>query len=290
MSSGGLLMLAGFVAIAFVFGLLIGSFLNVVIHRLPLGQSISLPASHCPSCDTPIAPWDNIPLLSFAILGGECRHCDATISWRYPAVELLTGCVFAAIAYRFGVVAWTPIWMAFAAALIAAAMIDIDHQIIPDEISLGGLFVGLAIVPFALVQVGSTPAEAIRHAGMGALIGSGSLWLVGFLHARLAVATGRTFEHWPGEGESVPGPRSLDYWTWFPGLGFGDVKLLAMIGAFLGPFGVLLTIALASGVGLAIGVGWALATRTFASPFGFAPALAAGALIALFSQAALNPF
>jgi leader peptidase (prepilin peptidase)/N-methyltransferase len=280
-------MLAWFLAMAFVFGLIVGSFLNVVIHRLPREESIVKPASRCPGCETPIKPWDNIPVLSYVILGGQCRHCDAYISWRYPAVELLTGCVFAAIAYRFGLSAWTPIWMAFSAALIAAAMIDIDHQIIPDEISLGGLLAGLAIVPFALVQVGAGPAEAIRHAAFGALIGGGSLWLVGFVHARVAVATGRTFEHWPGPGEPVPEPSSLDYWTWFPGLGFGDVKLLAMIGAFLGPFGVLLTIALASLAGLAIGIGWALATRTFASPFGFAPAIAAGALIALLTPESL---
>jgi leader peptidase (prepilin peptidase)/N-methyltransferase len=283
MTSGGLFMLAWFLAAAFVFGLMIGSFLNVVIHRLPHGESIVSPPSHCPGCRTPIAPWDNIPLLSFAILGGQCRHCDARIAWRYPAVELLTGCVFVALAYRFGITPWTPIWMLFSAALIAAAMIDIDHQIIPDEISLGGLLAGLAIVPFALVQVGASPFDAIRHAALGALVGSGSLWLVGFAHARISVASGRHFEHWPGEGEEVPEPRSLDYWTWFPGLGFGDVKLLAMIGAFLGPFGVLLSIALASLAGLAIGLGWALATRSFTSPFGFAPAIAAGALIALFT-------
>jgi len=283
-------MIAAFVAMVFVLGLVVGSFLNVVIHRLPLGESIVSPASHCPGCDRPIAPWDNIPLLSFAILGGQCRHCDSRISWRYPAVELLTGCLFAAIAFKFGLSWWTPIWLAFAAALVAAAVIDIDHQIIPDEISLGGLLVGLTVVPFALVQMGASPGDAILHAGLGALVGGGALWLVGFLHARISVMTGREFEHWPGEGEDVPVPSSLDYWTWFPGLGFGDVKLLAMIGVFLGPLGVLMTITLASIAGLAIGCGWALATRSFASPFGFAPAIAAGALIALLAPQSFSPF
>ena len=283
-------MVTWFLVAMFVFGLLIGSFLNVVIHRLPVGESIVFPRSHCPGCKTPIANRDNVPLLSFVILRGQCRHCPARIAWRYPVIELLTGCVFAALAYRFGISAWTPIWMSFCAALIVAATIDIDHQIIPDEISLGGLVVGLVVVPFGLVQVGSSPGEAIRYAVLGALVGSGSLWLVGFAHARFAVATGRTFEHWPGEGEDIPGPRSLDYWTWFPGLGFGDVKLLAMIGAFLGPVGALLSIALASLVGLAMGLGWALATRSFSSPLGFAPAIATGALIALFTPDLRYPF
>jgi prepilin signal peptidase PulO-like enzyme (type II secretory pathway) len=92
---------------------------------------------------------------------------------------------------------------------------------------------------------------------------------------------GRQFEHWPGEGEEVPRPTSLDYWSWFPGMGFGDVKLLAMIGAFLGPFGVLVTIVAASLVGLVLGLGWVMATRSLQSPFGFGPAIALGALLAL---------
>lgn len=278
------------VGFAFVFGLLIGSFLNVVIYRLPRGESVVFPGSRCPGCDRPIKPWDNIPLISFAVLGGQCRHCDAEISWRYPTVEFLTGCLFALIALRFGLSWWLPIWLAFGGALFAAAVIDIDHQIIPDEISLGGLLAGLALVPMALVYSGATVGEAVRHAGLGALVGGGSLWLVGFVHARASVALGRTFDHWPGDGESVPEPGSIDYWIWFPGLGFGDVKLLAMVGVFLGPAGVLLTIVLASVLGLAVGVGWALATRSFASPFGFAPAIAAGALVVLLSQAPLSAF
>ena len=98
MTSGDLWMVAWFLGMAFVFGLLIGSFLNVVIHRLPLGQSIVSPASHCPGCEMPIRSYDNIPLLSFAILGGQCRHCESRFSWRYPAIELLTGCLFLAVA------------------------------------------------------------------------------------------------------------------------------------------------------------------------------------------------
>jgi len=106
-------------------------------------------------------------------------------------------------------------------------------------------------------------------------------WLVGFVHARISTALGRQFEHWPGEGERLPTPGSLDYWVWFPGVGFGDVKLLAMIGAVLGPFGVIETIVLASLAGLVFGLVALLVNRRWNAPFGFGPAIAAGALLAL---------
>ena len=119
--------------------LIVGSFLNVVIHRLPRGESIWWPGSHCPSCGRAVSPRDNVPLLSWLWLRGRCRACGVRISPRYPAIELATGLVFAAIALRHGASAMTLVWLAFAAALIAAAAIDYDHRIIPDEISLGGL-------------------------------------------------------------------------------------------------------------------------------------------------------
>ena len=270
-------------ALAGSFGLFVGSFLNVVIHRLPRGESVVAPRSRCPACGRGIRAWENVPVLSFLALRRRCAGCGAAISWRYPAVELLTAVLFAAVAWRYGAVPTTPVYCALAAALVAAAAIDFDHRIIPDEISLGGLAAALAVVPLLEWRGGEPLAGAFAHSAAGALLGGGVLWLVGFLHARVSVAMGRRFEHWPGEAEAPPRPRSLDYWIWFPGLGFGDVKLLAMIGAFLGPLGVLLSIALASLAGLAIGLGWALATRSFTSPFGFAPAIAAGALIALFT-------
>ena len=219
------------VPIALVLGLLIGSFLNVVIHRLPLGLSIAFPPSHCPSCDARIAPWDNVPLISYLLLRGRCRHCDARIGLRYPAVEGVTALVFAAIAARFGVSPWTAVYCAFAAALIAAALIDQDHQIIPDSISLGGLAVALVVVPVVGLLEGQDALTAFVRSVSGALTGAGVLWAVAFLHARISVALGREFDHWPGEGEPLPRPAEADYWLWFPGLGLGDVKLLAMIGA-----------------------------------------------------------
>ncbi len=272
-------MLGGF---GFVFGLLVGSFLNVVIHRVPVGQSIAWPGSHCPACERPIRTWENIPLLSFLALRGRCAGCGISISWRYPAIEVLTGLLFLAVTLRFGVSAMTLVWMAFVAALVAAAMIDFDHQFIPDGISLGGLVLGLTAVPLVVSLDSGDLALAYSHAFLGALVGGGLLWIVGFVHARISVAMGREFSHWPGEGEDPPTPGDLDYWIWFPGMGFGDIKLLAMIGAFLGVWGVLETILLASLLGLLWGGIWAALQRNTRVPFGFGPAIAIAAILVVF--------
>ncbi len=278
-----------FAGAAFLLGLAIGSFLNVVIYRLPRGESLLHPGSHCPACNAKIAPWENVPVLAYLWLGGRCRRCGARIALRYPLVELLTGVIFAAIAARYGPIAMTLVWLAFAAAMISAAAIDFDHRIIPDEISLGGLLVALAAVPAAQWLDGTPYWDALQRSAFGALLGAGALWVVGFAHARVASAMGRRFDHWPGEGESVPRPGSLDYWTWFPGVGFGDVKLLAMIGAVIGPLGVLEAILAASLAGLVLGIAWAAVTRQWNAPFGFAPALAAGALLVVLSPVHLIP-
>jgi leader peptidase (prepilin peptidase)/N-methyltransferase len=269
------------IGFAFAYGLVIGSFLNVVIFRLPEGRSIVSPGSRCPGCDAAIRAWDNVPVLSYLLLRGRCRGCGIRISPRYPGVELFTGVLFAVIAWRFGPGWEAPLYGLFAAALTAAALIDFDHQIIPDEISLSGLVVGLLLVPVMRTSLGFAYADALIESLLGAVIGGGLFWSVGFFHARLSVALGRRFEHWPGEGEPLPRPSSADYWLWFPGLGLGDVKLLAMVGAFLGPFGVVETILAASLLGLALGLGWALVTRRLNAPFGFGPAISAGALLAL---------
>jgi leader peptidase (prepilin peptidase)/N-methyltransferase len=270
------------IPIALVFGLLVGSFLNVVIHRLPLGQSVASPPSQCPGCETRIKPWDNVPVLSYLWLRGRCRQCGTSISLRYPAVELVTGLLFAVIAWRFGATWWTTLYCLFVAALVAAAMIDFDHQIIPDSISLGGLVVALVVVPAAHAAYGEIWLDAFVRSAMGAFLGAGVLWLVAFLHARLSVALGREFDHWPGEGESIPTVREADYWLWFPGLGLGDVKLLGMIGAVVGPAGVLDTILASSFVGLILGGAQALSRGALGRPFGFAPSIAVGAMLILF--------
>jgi leader peptidase (prepilin peptidase)/N-methyltransferase len=273
---------AALTGIALLLGLVIGSFLNVVIHRVPLGLSVISPRSRCPSCQEQISGWDNIPIFSYLILRGRCRRCEASISMRYPAVEFLTGLLFMAIAWRFGTTWWTPVYCLFAAGLIASALIDFEHQIIPDGISLGGLVLAMLAIPAVHVFQGTPLAEAFRESAVGAMAGAGILWLVAFLHARMSVAVGREFEHWPGPGESVPRPSQADYWLWFPGLGLGDIKLLGMIGAVVGAVGVLDVILAASLIGLFLGGLQALARGALGEPFGFGPSIALGALASLF--------
>jgi leader peptidase (prepilin peptidase) / N-methyltransferase len=267
-------------AFAAAFGLVVGSFLNVVIHRVPRGESIVWPGSRCPRCGTPLAAKDNVPVLSFLFLRGRCRYCAAPISWRYPLFELATGALFAAFAWRYGATPDALVFMAYGAALLAAAAIDFEHQIIPDEISLGGLAAGLVLVPALAWLHGGSLLAALGESALGAAVGGGALWTIGFAHARFSASVGRTFDHWPGEGEALPRPGSLDYWTWFPGLGFGDVKLLAMIGAFVGPVGAVQAALAAAALGLLLGAGWLAVNRRFDVPFGFAPALAAGGVLA----------
>lgn len=275
---------AGFVyGSALAFGLVVGSFLNVAIHRLPLGESLVSPRSRCPGCERAISARDNIPVISYLLLGAKCRHCRQPISIRYPAVELLTGLLFVASVWGLGATPMALVFMGFSSAMVVVAFVDFDHQIIPDEISLGGLVLGLALVPVVQsLQPGVSYGSALAGSALGAGIGGGLLWSVGFLHARLSVALGRKFPHWPGDGEAIPGPGDADYWLWFPGLGLGDVKLLAMIGAFLGPWGVFDTLLSASLIGLVVGVAWGVARRNWSSPFGFGPALALGALLSLY--------
>ena len=224
-----------------------------------------------------------MPLLSYLFLRGRCAGCQTKISWRYPALEAAVGAIFGLLLVVHGPTPMLPLWMIFAAGLVAAAVIDFEHQWIPDSISLGGLVLGLVAVPVARSFEGVGYADALIQSAVGALLGGGLLWVVGFGHARVSVALGRTFDHWPGEGEAPPRPSSLDYWTWFPGLGFGDVKLLAMIGAFVGPMFVVETIFVAALVGLALGLGFAVVRRSFEQPFGFAPAIALAAVLVVAS-------
>lgn len=199
---------------AALFGLVIGSFLNVCIYRLPRDQSIVWPASRCTTCGREISWFENIPVLSYAILRGRCRTCGDRISLMYPLVEVVTAGVFVAVAAAFGLSWLLPIRLLFGCAMIVLLVIDLQHQILPNEITLPGIVVGLAA---------SLVAEpGWRDALIGALAGGGLLSLVAWGYERI---------------------RHQE------GLGFGDVKMLAMIGAFLGWKLMLLTLVGASLLG-----------------------------------------
>jgi len=233
----------------FAYGAIIGSFLNVCIARLPDGRSIVRPPSHCPKCQSFLAWYDNVPILSYLVLGGRCRTCRVRISAIYPAVEVLTGALAVALFLRLGPTLAFAGYFAFAAALLVITFIDLDHQIIPDAISLPGIFVGFAA---ALLFGQPTWSESLA----GILLGGGLLWGIAEGYARL---TGRE------------------------GMGGGDIKLLAMIGAFLGWKAIPVTLLIASLVGTAVGLALMLARgrdTKMAIPFG--PFLAAGAVCALF--------
>lgn len=235
---------------AFAFGAVMGSFANVLIHRLPMGLSIVSPGSRCPSCSARIRWFDNIPIVSYFILGGRCRACKTVISPRYPLVEALSGFLFAAMLFRFGIQPATAALALFAWALLVITFIDLDHRIIPDIISLPGTILGLA---FSFVPGFPRPMDS----AIGVAIGAGFLFLILYAYEKIM-------------GEE--------------GMGLGDVKLLAMIGAFLGWQALPVTVLVSSLTGSIVGVGYALikgeSVRKFPVPFG--PFLALGAIVHLF--------
>lgn len=243
-----------FTLLAFLGGACIGSFANVCIYRIPNDESIVHPRSRCPSCGTPIAWYDNIPVLSYFRLRGRCRHCGARISMRYPIVELIMAVLFLAVWNRYGFDARTLVYMGLVAALVIATFIDIDHMIIPDRISLGGMPAGLlfsALIPALHAQ--TAPISSLFESGVGLIAGSGSLFLVGWL-GRLAFKK--------------------------EAMGMGDVKLLGTIGAFLGWPGVLFTILVSSLFGSLVGVGLVLTGgRDWQSRIPYGPYIAAAAIV-----------
>lgn len=239
----------------FFFGTIVGSFLNVCIHRLPQEASIILPSSHCPHCKTPIRFYDNIPLISFALLRGKCRACQTPISWRYPLVEFIMGIFSLILLWQYGISTIYLIYFAFFASLTLVSFIDLPHRIIPDVISLPGIFIGLAI---SFLH----PRLSFTDSLIGVLLGGGSLYLVASVYH---IVTKRE------------------------GMGGGDIKLLAMIGAFIGCKGVLFTILCSSLIGSIVGVTLMLisskADSKYAVPFG--PFLSLGAIIYVFVGEAL---
>lgn len=236
--------------LAFLFGLCFGSFLNVVIYRLPRGLSVIIPRSFCPTCGHELSWYENVPLLSFFLQKGRCRACGTKISMRYPLVEFLSGALAFYFVAKFDLTLTAFIFYVFSMFLLAASFIDLEHKIIPDELSLGGLLVGLVFSPF-------NPLVDPKGAFLGALCGAGGFYLLG------------EFYFWLRGRE---------------GLGGGDYKLLAMIGSFLG-LERLLSVVFAASLSGVFGVLFiALIKRqkisgTTSIPFG--PFLALGALLVL---------
>ena len=238
-----------FYLFAFIFGAVVGSFLNVCIYRLPAGKSIAFPPSACPQCQTAIRWYDNVPIVSFLLLRGKCRSCGATIAWRYPLVELLNGLLTAALMLRFGPTLTFAVFFVFCSSLVVITFIDLDHQIIPDVISLPGIGIGFLFSFFL-------PWLSWSNSLLGILAGGGSLLLVAY---------------------------GYQFLTGKEGMGGGDVKLLAMMGAFLGWRSILFIIFAASLVGSVIGITVMLAQKKdakLAIPFG--PFLAFGAVLYIF--------
>ncbi len=228
-----------------IFGAIIGSFLNVVIHRVPNEESVVFPNSRCPSCGGVIAFYDNIPVLSYLILGAKCRHCKTHISFRYPAVELLTAALFVAVAWHDGMGVRLPFDLVFVSALLALVFIDAEHMILPNVITYPGIVfavVARLAIPFLtrtphfddLPSLINGPFEgmpiwvaSLGGAVIGALAGGGSLWLMGWIWEKL---------------------RGVE------AMGLGDVKMMFMVGAYLGWRLTILTIFVGVLTGSIVGV------------------------------------
>ncbi len=252
--------------IVFIFGSIVGSFLNVCIQRMPNLESVVWPRSHCPKCKKRIAAYDNIPFISYILLKGRCRSCKEKISLRYPLVELLTALLMLALFDRFGLNYNFFLYMVMLWGLIIATFVDIPHRIIPDEVSVGGTIVG-----FIMVSIKGINLEPITYnlkpmldSILGIITGGGIIYLTGALfdlvYFKLLKRPAIN-----GETESMGG---------------GDVKLLAMIGAFLGPQKTLLTFFLAPFLGIVIGVINLITKKDHTIPYG--PFLSLAALLSLF--------
>ena len=254
----------------FLLGLLIGSFLNVCIVRIPAGKSIVLPSSACPKCGAPIKPYDNIPVVSYLLLRGKCRGCQTKISLMYPLVELLNGALYLICYLAFGMTLETLKWAIFASLLLVLVFTDLRERILPDVINFTGFAIALVLSLFLPPADGAAqwlaaryfafpppmPVISLADAIFGAAFGSGILWIISEGYFRL---------------------RKRE------GMGLGDVKMMLMAGAFLGLKRTVLTILLGSVLGSVIGVAFIAIRRKgtdYELPFG--TFLGAGALIVVF--------
>lgn len=249
------------VVFAGVFGAMLGSFLNVCVYRLPRDESVILPASHCPGCGKPIAWYDNLPVLSYLALRGRCRHCRQRISVQYPLVELAAAAIWAGAVARLGPSVAAVSTALFATLLLGIALTDARHYVIPDEFSLGGLGAGLAL---SLAPGGISPADAAIGAASGFVL----LWAVkaaGDWALARGLIRGEELDQVLEAGEQ---PASL---------GGGDLKMMAMVGSFVGWRGVLLTAFLGSLAGVLVFLPLLLLKRRAPVPFGVFLAIGAAA-------------
>lgn len=232
----------------FILGLIVGSFSNVCIYRIPRNESIIYPASHCPKCRSNISPKDNIPLLSFILLKGRCRNCKSKISIQYPIVELLTGFIYLIIYLIFGLSVQTLIYIILSSALIIIAFIDLNEQIVPDVISLPGIVVGFILSFFI-------PYISFINSSLGVIVGGGIILIIGLA------------------GSVIFKKEAM---------GGGDVKLAAMIGAFLGWRYIIISLFLGFFLGAVAGIFLILSkikSREDVVPFG--PFIVLGSFITL---------
>ncbi|MCX5815602.1 MAG: prepilin peptidase [Proteobacteria bacterium] len=235
--------------VIFIFGLIVGSFINVCIYRLPRSKSIILPRSFCPSCEKSIKFYDNIPIVSYIFLRGKCRHCGAKISIKYPVVEFITAFLFLLFYKKYGLSYEFLINILFVSLIITISFIDLEFQIIPDVLSIGGLFAGFALAFFR------KPIFFYHDALYGILIGGGILFAIAYGYQLI---------------------------TKREGMGGGDIKLLGMIGAFCGLKGVIFSLMSGSVIGTLVGIPLMLIKgkdTKYAIPFG--PFLSLGALLFL---------
>lgn len=252
--------------LVFIFGSIVGSFLNVCIHRMPLGESVVWPHSHCPKCKKKIPTYDNIPFLSFILLKGRCRFCKERISLRYPLVELITAIMFVVLFNHYGLSYEFFVFVIFICSLIIATFVDIKHRIIPDEVSIGGIILGFILNSVRGFNVGpfTYDAKPMLNSFLGIIIGAGIIYLTRFLFDLVYF---KILKNPPVQGETSC-------------MGDGDIILLAMIGAFLGWRAAILTFFIAPFLGIVVGVINLIVKKEHIIPYG--PFLSLAALISLF--------
>ena len=267
-----------FYTFVFIFGLLFGSFLNVCIYRLPRGESIAFPPSHCTNCSTPIKYYQNIPVISYLFLGGKCSSCGEAISAIYPVVEIITAVLVTLLFYKYGITLQTFVYVLLTLSLIVISFIDLEHFIIPNVITFPGIAIGLVynllITDWGLLlniipklDLGNifyiVPRIPALNSLFGIIVGGGTLLLIAYTYKLI---------------------RKRE------GMGMGDVKLLAMLGAFLGVNGVFFIILVSSLVGSVIGIAIILLQKgnmKLALPYG--PFISLAAIIFLFTGPVIFP-